>query len=203
MLAISCIYSCANHKDITNNNLTPLYPINKQQFTSNHNKIINWHAKGKISYHDHSCYPYTTCYIDWLKTPDKSTVSLHSALNLQNVVLEYQNNNLRLLSKNGKAYNNPNKNPELADIKYTIQELSLNLNNLTNWIIGIPNLDKPYSLTQHGFNQDNWQIHYDKFKFLPYDNLCVPKKIIMKNYADSPSDKPIVIKIIITNFELK
>ncbi len=180
--------------------------FNPQQFSVIHNKINNWQLRGKISWHEKRQNKSTICYLNWQKNNSKSTITLYSALNMQNLVIETienhnnRQNNIKIISKNGKNYHNVNHktamNSETVALQQAIESLPLNLNYLTCWLLGMPDLSKKYILINDGFKQDNWTVTYSdyiNYQRTNVQNLFMPKKIVIHN-------SNMVIKIMVTNF---
>ena len=200
LLIILCTSNCAT--SIYNINHKSEFEFDPKQFTIIHNKIHNWQLNGKIHWHQKSGNKSTTCYMTWQKIDNKSQITFYSALNLQNVVIESynnQNNQIKILSKNGKDYTGSkdiNINTETDELQKAIDSLSLNLNNLTYWLLGTPNPLKNYILINNGFKQDNWLITYSDYQ-QKSEHLYMPTKILIKN---SNKKNITIIKIMILDF---
>jgi len=204
IVTTTCLSGCST-------NINDKFKFNPKQFSIINNKIHTWKLDGKISWHHKSDNKSATCYMNWQKFNNKSQITFYSALNIQNLVIEsYNNNQIKILSKNGKNYNNiksidtiadpydtDNDTAEVNELQKTIDQLSINLNNLTYWLLGIPNPLKKYILIKDGFKQDDWNITYTAYQPSSSQNLPMPTKIIIKN---SDPKNIMIIKIIVMNF---
>lgn len=198
---ILIIFSCSNCTTKAN-----IYRFNSANFDKINNKIHNWQLNGKLFWYQKSDKKSATCYVNWQKIKNKSQITFYSAFNMQNIILETyhgnkndnkNNNQIKILSKNGKKYNNNND----YELQKTINLLPLNLNNLAYWLLGVPNPSKNYILTTNGFKQDNWSIIYDNYQ-QKSQSLFMPTKIIIKNCNDIPDiSLTTIIKIQVLNFK--
>lgn len=211
ILIIICFCSCSTNVSTIKNN----HQFNSQQFPIIWNKITDWQLKGKISWQHYLTNKSANCYVNWQKSGNKSVITFYSPLNIKNLTIEViesynneKNNQIKILSKNGKNYNNidndPDINAEINQLQLAIDQLSLNINNLTYWILGVPHPLKKYTLLKNGFKQDDWLVNYKDYQQEKLDIFHIPRKIIIKNIAPNLSANKIgVIKIIIIDFNQK
>lgn len=210
ILIIICFCSCTTNVSTIKNN----HQFNPQQFPLIWNKVTDWQLNGKISWQHYLINNSSNCYVNWQKSGDKSLITFYSPLNIKNLTIEviesYNNrkdNQIKILSKNGKNYNNnddPDINAEINQLKLAIDQLSLNINNLTYWILGIPHPLKKYTLLKDGFKQDDWLVNYRDYQQEKLSKLYMPRKIIIKNVIPNlNANKIAIIKIVVINFNLK
>lgn len=133
-----------------------------------------------------------------------SAITFYSPLNIKNLTIEviesYNNrkhNQIKILSKNGKNYNNTDDNPDINakinPLQLAIDQLSLNINNLTYWTLGIPHPLKKYTLLKEGCKQDDWLVHYGDYQQEKVSMLYMPRKIIIKNVMPNLNSNKIAI----------
>lgn len=168
-----------------------------QQFKFNSNKIniinkqiYNWQLSGKISWSHKPTNDNFICYVDWQKKYNKTIITFRSPMNIKNVTIESNGEKIKIINS---SHNIKETQYNLENISETI---SLNLNNLNYWLLGIPNINSNYSLINNGFRQNNWDVMYSNYKL--NNNLLLPSFIIMKN-----ADTQTIIKIFISSLKIK
>jgi outer membrane biogenesis lipoprotein LolB len=210
ILISNCVHQPHN---ATNNSST--YSLNYFNYLHNtdnlkqrqiYNKINHWKLKSKIQILDLNTKKSCICYMYWEKIDHKSTIKLYSLFNLQSLTLESDNYNNKLNLKHNDLSNN---NHDL-DLNYWINSGLIKINDLNNWLIGLPNYKDPYKIINHGFIQNNWEITYANYtpsKSLP--NLLFPKKIVITRIKNLPyisninNNIPnIKLKIIVNSFNI-
>ena len=149
--------------------------------------IDNWQLKGKISWHQKQPNKSAICYIDWQKNNKKSKIDFRSIMNIKSVSIESDNDKIKVISSSD------NIDEVQQDVDAMSKAISLNLNNLNYWLLGVPNPKYDYFLLKDGFKQQNWHIIYLKYK--SQGDFILPNKILMKNL-----DSDTVIKIVISSF---
>ena len=211
ILIIICFCSCSTNISTIKNK----HQFNQQAFPSIWNKVTDWQLNGKISWQHHLTNKSANCYVNWQKRQNKSLITFYSPLNIKNLTIEVienyndqKKNQIKILSKNGKKYNNIDYdhdiNAEINQLQLAIDQLSLNINNLTYWILGVPNPLKKYTLLKDGFKQNDYIVHYSHYKQEKLSMLYMPRKIIIKNVMSNLNTNEIaIIKIVVINFNLK
>ena len=170
-----------------NPNINNHYDFNPKQFNKINSQLDNWQLNGKISWHHKPTNHSAMCYMDWQKNNKKSKITFRSAMNIKNVTIESDDGKINIVSSSN---NLDEVQKDIQDISKTI---SLNLNNLNYWLLGVPNLTNSYLLVKDGFKQQDWEILYSKYK--SYGGFMLPTKITMRN-AKSQT----VIKIVVSSF---
>ena len=150
------------------------------------NKINNWQLNGKLSWHDKKNNQTVICYVKWQKDNKKSYITLSSVMNLKTVNLEIDNGAVKII-------NNSNNADKLTqDIDNIIKNISINLDNLNYWLLGVPNPNNTYKLIQDGFEQHNCKINY--FQYTNNSGVVLPAFISLQMKPE------IIIKFIIKKF---
>ena len=120
------------------------------------------------------------CYVKWQKDNKKSYITLSSVMNLKTVNLEIDNGVVKIIN------NSNNDDKLIQDIDNVIKNISINLDNLNYWLLGVPNPNNAYKLIKDGFEQHNCKINYFQYTnnsgvVLPtFIRLQMKPEIIMK-----------------------
>ena len=206
-LASSCSKNGINATTSNLNYFNYLHNTDNLKQRQIYNNINNWQLKSKIQILNLNTKQSCICYMDWEKINLKSTVKLYSLFNLQSLMLESDNYSNTVKFKHNHVSNNLEHNKHDKhnldlDLDHWINSGLIKINDLNNWLIGLPNYKNTYNIINHGFIQNNWKITYANYtpsKSLP--NLLFPKKIVITRIKNIPSRPNINNNI--TNIKLK
>lgn len=171
-------------------NINKQFKFNPNNINIINKKIYNWQLNGKISWLHKATNDNCICYVDWQKNYNKSIITFRSPMNIKNITIE----------SNGETIKIINSSDNIKETQYNLENISktisLNLNNLNYWLLGIPNINSKYILINNGFRQNNWDVIYSNYKL--NNNLLLPNFIVMKNASTQT-----VIKIFINSLKIK
>jgi len=182
-IIIVTLFGCTSNINHFNNQ----FKFNTEQLGVLKNQLDNWRLQGKISWHQKQPNQSVICYVDWQKNNKKSRIDFRSIMNIKSVSIESENNKIKVISSSD------NISEVQKDVDAMSKAISLNLNNLNYWLLGVPNPKHEYFLLKDGFKQQNWHIIYLKYK--TQGGVILPDKILMRNINSQT-----VIKIAISSF---
>ena len=180
---IIILNGCTSNINAFNNQ----FKFNNEQLSILNNQLDNWKLTGKISWHHQQPKQSAICYVDWRKNNKKSQITFRSVMNIKSLSIESDNGKIKILNSSDNI-DEVEKNLETMS-----KTISLNLDNLNYWLLGVPNPNHDYFLIKDGFKQQNLHIIYLTYK--PQGTFVLPTKILMKNMESQT-----VIRVAINSF---
>ncbi len=146
-----------------------------------------WRLEGRVAVASPS--DSWTANIDWGHLPEADKIRLSGPLGQGAVAIELDDKSVKIDRGGGNVQSSTE--PE-AFINQQLG-LSVPLQSLRFWAVGLPETGKPYQETVDGFVQDGWLVAYKEMQ--KADNETLPRKMAVSN-------NHVKLKLIIDQWEL-